>query len=132
MAHPQFHVIIGVIDCSAYVSWVLFQYGYKDFGGEQHVADRSSIGVAIMQHQNDGWKEILNATAGQLEPGDIYLFDGQHTGIFVKKDGGSFYGFDCGATEHWTTGLKTIDGKKMTEVWLEESFIIYRPPPDKK
>ena len=132
MAHPQFHVIIGVIDCSAYVSWVLFQYGYKDFGGEQHVADRSSIGVAIMQHQNDGWKEILNATAGQLEPGDIYLYDGFHTGIFVKKDGENYYGFDCGNVDNWTSKLITVDGKKMTGADIRENMIIYRPPPDKK
>ena len=74
------------IDCSAYVTWVLYEYGYTDLRGYQQ-STRTLLGLA----KRKGWtvKPGSEAVAG-----DIVLNPNSHTSIYAGN--GQFY--DCGST----------------------------------
>ena len=74
------------IDCSAYVTWVLYEYGYKDLGPGQE-STRTLLGLA----QRKGWTV---KDGSQAQAGDIVLIPGYHTAIYAGN--GQFY--DCGST----------------------------------
>lgn len=74
------------IDCSAYVTWVLYEYGYKDLGPGQE-STRTLLGLA----QRKGWTV---KDGSQAQAGDIVLIPAYHTAIYAGN--GQFY--DCGST----------------------------------
>ena len=74
------------IDCSAYVTWVLYEYGYKDLGPGQE-STRTLLGLA----QRKGWTV---KDGSQAQAGDIVLIPRYHTAIYAGN--GQFY--DCGST----------------------------------
>lgn len=93
------------IDCSAYVSWVLYEYGYTEFGGVQ-----TDTGKFYTTNWNEkyGWEEIPVAKGenpiDKLQPGDIFVrYNGKkstdihHVYIFVSN--GESY--DCGQESNW-------------------------------
>ena len=63
------------IDCSSYVSWVLYEYGYKEFKGHQ----KSSLWFMENSSSKMGWY-ILKAS--NAKPGDLLVRAG-HIEIFV-------------------------------------------------
>ena len=94
------------VDCSSYVSWVLYEYGYDDFKGGQH---------CTMHFKNTnwtskyGWQEI-NVGAGlnpysSIQPGDIFVRDpgnnDGHVTLVVRKESGKIYCYDCGNSNNW-------------------------------
>lgn len=83
-----------VIDCSSFVTWVLYKYGYTDLAGIQQTT-RTLYGLA----QRKGWT-IKNANEAQ--PGDIMLRLNYHTSIYA----GDGYLYDCG-TDEWINDEKT-------------------------
>lgn len=88
--HREFPNIesISSIDCSAYVSWVLYKAGYEDIG-----AQSSS---SLINYANEkGW-EIINSV-NDLKPGDIIIYTG-HTNILVAIEGDKYLCYDCGDT----------------------------------
>lgn len=98
----------GTIDCSAYVSWALYEYGYVEFEGWQHNTARL---IDINWTEKYGWEEI-NIQAGenvidQLQPGDI-LVRGVgsgalgHTLIVVDASNGVLMAYDCGSQSSWS------------------------------
>lgn len=76
------------IDCSAYVTWVLYEYGYTELAGWQK---RSEWFVNENNWQNYGWEKIEISKA---MPGDIVVRDG-HVEIYYGD--GKF--LNCGSTE---------------------------------
>lgn len=88
--HREFPNIesISSIDCSAYVSWVLYKAGYEDIG-----AQSSS---SLINYANEkGW-EIINSV-NDLKPGDIIIYT-EHTNILVAIEGDKYLCYDCGDT----------------------------------
>ncbi len=97
------------IDCSTYVDWVLYQYGYSDFGGYQKVTQWF---VTTDLHAKYGWTEIPVAAGedvtSKLQPGDILVRDpgnnNGHMNIIAEiRSDGSVWGYDCGDTSNWTS-----------------------------
>ena len=74
------------VDCSSYVTWVLYEYGYKDLAGHQQ-STRTLLGLA----QRKGW---TIKSGSEAVAGDIVLIPSYHTAIYAGN--GQFY--DCGST----------------------------------
>lgn len=88
------------IDCSGYISWVLYEAGYTEMEGGQHTTSNGSLGAF---GQSKGWEIIENVD--ELQPGDICFYRGSinggdpgHVNICVGKEGDSFIFYDCGST----------------------------------
>lgn len=79
---------INGIDCSAYVTWVLYEYGYTELKGHQKTC-RWFMNTSTMQKM--GWT-VLPAT--QAEAGDIVV-NSHHMEIYAGD--GKFY--NAGSTE---------------------------------
>lgn len=102
------------IDCSGYVSWVLYEYGVatgnndivQEFQGWQHTTET----LKTVDWEKLGF-EVIPVAGGQdvrslLQPGDILdrsVGDGAsgHTQIIVEVKDGIVYTYDCGGSNHW-------------------------------
>lgn len=73
------------IDCSSYVSWVLYEAGFTQFKGHQHTS-----GVFATNPYN--WEKIYKKE--DLQPGDIIVYSG-HVEIYA---GDGKY-FNCGGKD---------------------------------
>lgn len=106
------------IDCSSFVDWVLYKYGYEDFKGWQKVTQWF---VTTDLHEKYGWEEIPVAAGedvtSKLKPGDILVRDpgnnNGHMNIIVEvREDGSVWGYDCGDDSNW----KSSKGGKVYNV----------------
>lgn len=93
------------IDCSSYVSWVLYEYGYKDFKGWQHTAQTF---YQTNWKKKYGWEEIQVGSGenpkDKLQPGDIFVRYGSgthHVTIVESIKNGKLYAYDCGNSANW-------------------------------
>ncbi len=93
------------IDCSSYVSWVLYEYGYEDFKGGQVTSEGF---VNTNWNELYGWEEFPLGSGenpiSYLQPGDIIARHGEgthHVTFVVEVDGGSIKCFDCGSANNW-------------------------------
>lgn len=108
------------IDCSAYISWILFQMGYEEFSS-QH-----ATGSFMTTNWNEkyGWEEI-DVEGGQdvssmLQPGDILVRDNGggvgaagHINITVSVEDGKVMAYDCGSSSNWkNSGGEPVDKTK--------------------
>lgn len=73
------------IDCSSFVSWVLYEAGYKEMEGYQ----QTSYTFAANRW---GWQEI---SISEAQPGDIVIYDG-HVEIVAGDAGDRFLVYNCG------------------------------------
>lgn len=87
------------VDCSGYVSWVLYEAGYKDMAGGQHNTNNDSLGA---YGKDKGWEVITNIN--ELQPGDICFWGGTldgnnpyHVNIYVGEESGKKLYYDCGS-----------------------------------
>lgn len=99
------------VDCSSYVSDVLYHFGYTDFAGKQH---RTKDFMKNDWNKKYGWTEIPveggKDVTSLLKPGDIFVRTnvsrsgsvgyGHVTFIVAIKDG-KVYAYDCGSESHW-------------------------------
>lgn len=100
----------GLVDCSTFVSWVLYEYGFQEeFGGGQHNT------VAFLNtnwNEKFGWEEIPVAAGedvtSKLQPGDILVRDtgaggaNGHINIIGEiTEDGRVLAYDCGAESNW-------------------------------
>ncbi len=102
------------IDCSSFISWVLYEYGFTEFEGQQLTTDD-----LFNRNWNEsyGWEEI-DVNAGQnifdlIQPGDIFVkFNGlppkdpNYVGhvtfvVEVLKEDQKILCCDCGGEEYW-------------------------------
>lgn len=95
------------IDCSAYVSWVLYEYGYDDFEGGQV---STSVFMSTDWNAKYGW-EVIEVSAGEdcsskLQAGDILVREDEkthHVQIIKEIDpSGNIIVYDCGSTSNWS------------------------------
>lgn len=93
------------VDCSGYVSWVLYEYGYTDITSQINSEGFYSTDWT----EKYGWEEIpFNQGADitdLIQPGDIVVRRGDtagHVAIVVEplEDGAESY--DCGNAGNWT------------------------------
>ncbi len=98
------------IDCSSFVSWVLYEYGFKEeFGGGQH---NTVAFLTTNWNEKMGWTEIPVA-AGEdvsvkVQPGDILVRDtgaggaNGHINIIAEvTSDGRVLAYDCGDASNW-------------------------------
>ena len=93
------------IDCSAYVSWVLYECGYTDEFYYQHNTLKF---LETDWNKKYGWEEISIPAGynpiGDLQPGDILVRNGNgihHMNIVVSVDDGKLMVYDCGNNSNW-------------------------------
>ena len=97
-------VTTSYCDCSTYVSWVLYEFGYEDFAGRQKVC-------RDLYHTNYkekyGWEEYYYPARTDLtnivQPGDIVVRrteESGHTDIIASIQNGVVYGYDCGNSDN--------------------------------
>ena len=95
------------VDCSSYVSWVLYEYGYEDFKGGQHCTQDF---YNTNWNEAYGWQEIAvgpgEDCSSQLQPGDLFVRDdGSNNGhiqfILSIEPDGTVMTYDCGDSDHW-------------------------------
>ena len=130
------------LDCSSFVSWVLYEYGYKDFEGAQQ-STASFISNANSYKEKYGWKIIsVNAyedVSSVLQPGDILVRDTNaaggsagHVNIFVKKEGENIYVYDAGSETGWKNSGGNPIVNNSFAISDPNSGIIIRVNPPKK
>lgn len=90
------------IDCSSFVSWVLYQYGYTEFGGAQVTSQGFKNTNWSKKY---GWEEITVGSGENpidiLQPGDIFVRNGSgthHVTIVAEIQNGKILCYDCGNT----------------------------------
>lgn len=94
------------VDCSSYVSWVLYEYGYTEFAGWQTVTQGFYL---TNWNQKYGWEEIPLSGGqnpiDQLQPGDLIVRDNGdnngHITLVVEIKDGRIYCYDCGNSHNW-------------------------------
>ena len=92
------------IDCSGYVSWVLYEYGYTDFNHQVNSAGFLNTDWG----KKYGWLEInvksREDATNLLKPGDIFVRYGEgthHVLIVERIENGRLYAYDCGSAKNW-------------------------------
>lgn len=110
----------STVDCSSYVSWVIYEYGYTEFKGGQHCTQNFKN---TNWNQKYGWTEI-NVAGGQnpydkIQPGDLFVRDpgnnDGHITLVVKKENGKIYCYDCGNPGNWRNNN---DGHALDESYM--------------
>ena len=107
------------IDCSAYVTWILYEAGYSQFGGKQlktkdfMLYDWTKLGATVINVK--AGENIIN----KLQPGDILVrtpvsSSGKpgygHVNITDYVKNNKVYSYDCGSTNNWKkSGGKAVD-----------------------
>lgn len=86
------------IDCSSYVSWVLYESGFSQFAGYQKTS-------SYFASNPMNWEKV---TKGNLQPGDIMVFTGQgHVQIYAGN--GTYY--NCGSNNSIKTPAPSGNGR---------------------
>lgn len=111
------------IDCSSFVSWCLYEYGYTEFAPYQ--TDTSTF-LSTNWNKKYGWEEISVGSGenpiNTLKPGDIFVRNGSgthHVTIVAEIKNGKLYSYDCGDTSaNWngTSGAPADKSYFLTEV----------------
>ena len=96
------------INCSAFVNWVLYEYGFKDeFGSNTY--DTVSF-VSTDWTTKMGWQEVSVAAGedvtSKLRAGDILVRDAGggangHMNIIASVDDGKILAYDAGSESNW-------------------------------
>ena len=90
-----------VIDCSAYVSWVLYELGYQEFGTQKRSAWFKSNGQKLCDKY--GWQMITPVNSSTLQPGDILVVYGKYINgklqHHVEIYAGNGRSYSCGSDD---------------------------------
>lgn len=102
------------IDCSGYVSWVLYEYGYDYFKGK---INKSYDFYKKNWHDIFGWEEIPigvgEDVTSKVKPGDIIVkvqklnngnYTKGHVNIVISNKNGVIVAYDCGASDFFAHG----------------------------
>lgn len=95
----------GRIDCSGFVSWVLYEAGYT---GDFYYQHNTSNFLQTNWNSKYGWEEIEISSSenpyDKLKPGDILVRNEgtvHHMNIVAKLENGEMYAYDCGSEKNW-------------------------------
>lgn len=108
------------IDCSSFVSWVLYEYGYTEFeGGQTNTGGFMNTDWTAKY----GWEQISVGSGENpidiLQPGDIFVRNGggtHHVTLVVEvTDDGRILCYDCGNTSANWNGT---DGSPMDKSYF--------------
>ena len=80
-----------IIDCSAYVSWVLYKMGFSEFDKQWRSIDFKNKADELCEKY--GWQKITPVNSTTLQPGDIlvvYVEGGNHHVEIYAGDGRSY------------------------------------------
>ena len=107
------------IDCSSYVSWVLYEAGYTEFAGYQ----TTSSGFNANRW---GWQTVSVADA---QPGDILVYSG-HVEIVAANEGGNkFRVYNCGGNDSINAeGTAELPESSMSGRTKSSVLKVLRPP----
>lgn len=115
------------VDCSAYASWVIYEYGYTEFAGWQK--DTNAF-YTTNWNQKYGWEEIPVGSGENpydiLQPGDLFVRwesgGTHHITLIVEKRDGLIYCYDCGSLKNW---------KGNTGVPIDRTYFLTKSGPGK-
>ncbi len=103
------------IDCSGFVSWILYEYGYQDEFNYQHSTQQF---YTTNWNEKFGWEEVPvgagEDVTSKLQPGDILVRDdgsnNGHMNITVSAESGKVMAYDCGSENNWrNSGGNSVD-----------------------
>lgn len=108
---------VAYTDCSSFVTWVLYEYGYEEFGNREQLCtwDYTNEDNTSRWAKDYNWdvKKPNNAVeaAKEVKAGDIVVYDGpsddpSNGHMFIVKDvkeDGTIVTYDAGTEEHWTS-----------------------------
>lgn len=98
------------INCSAFVNWVLYEYGFKDEFGSNTYDTVSFVNTDWTTKM--GWQEVSVAASedvtSKLRAGDILVRDAGggangHMNIIASVDDGKILAYDAGSESNWNT-----------------------------
>ena len=79
---------VKTVDCSSYVSWVLYEAGFTEFEGYQKTS-------SVFTSNPWGWEEV---SVSEAQPGDILTYSG-HVEIVAGDAGDRFRVYNCGGDD---------------------------------
>lgn len=117
------------IDCSAYVSWCLYEYGLYDGEWQLTAGDSmANFGKANLETVFEGSANSVSELP-ELQPGDIILESGHHTQIFYGFNGnGDAIWLNCGGE----ASIGIVEGEDTTSGILHPVTHVFRVPGEGK
>ena len=109
----------NTVDCSSFVSWILYEYGYDEFKGGQHCTGDFMTEDFTTAY---GWKTIDVGPGAdcsdQIQPGDIFVRDdgggqdahGHVQFIYSIEADGTVLTYDCGSSDASNWRMENING----------------------
>ncbi len=95
------------VDCSSYVSWVLYRLGFNEFGGKQ----KSSIDF---NNNPWGWQEVNSIN--QAVAGDILCYSG-HVEIYAGEVSGNYAKvYNCGTNKSVQNSTPSTSGHTISSI----------------
>lgn len=103
------------VDCSTYVSWVLYMAGYNSFAGWQETSFRSN-------HH-----ELVEVSSSDIQPGDVLVYS-SHVEIAAKVEGGTVTRvYNCGS-DYSLQSAGTSDCPESVEAIRWDYVVVLRAP----
>ena len=109
----------NTVDCSSFVSWILYEYGYDEFKGGQHCTGDFMTEDFTTAY---GWQTIDVGPgadcSNQIQPGDIFVRDdgggqdahGHVQFIYSIEPDGTVLTYDCGSSDASNWRMENING----------------------
>ena len=115
----------GIIDCSSYVTWALYEYGYTSSNFTWQWGTDRFLTDDVTKY---GW-ETIPVEAGEnpidkLKPGDLLVRRPGHITIIAEIRDGRTYGYDCGDASHWKN---RPNGELYDNTWFLTGYSGYYP-----
>lgn len=109
---------VKTVDCSSFVSWVLYEAGFSEFKGHQKTS-------GVFYSNPWGWEEI---SVSQAQPGDILVYSG-HVEIVAGEGSDRFRVYNCGGNESIKAeGTSDLPESSNSEYSKGKITKILRPP----
>lgn len=109
---------VRTVDCSSYVSWVLYEAGFTEFEGYQKTS-------AVFTSNPWGWQEV---SVSEAQPGDIITYSG-HVEIVAGDAGDRFRVYNCGGNESISSpGTDELPESSISGYTKGNILKVIRPP----
>ena len=105
----------SIVDCSAYVSWVLYCAGYQSFNDWQETSFRTN-------HH-----ELVEVSSSDIQPGDVLVYS-DHVEMAAKVEGGTVTRvYNCGS-DYSIQSAGTSDCPESVEAIRWDYVVVLRAP----